>query len=128
MWAGIATSKACYTAEEGTSGANSTSLTAGAEASDAASSGSWGGGLEMVAAGVWWHFWGGGMEEMEKCDMAPLKSPYIDLLPLILPLLIQFSLNPPFLATEPPPSVHLPVLTSPGPEKETNGDQHKDQL
>ena len=89
-------------------------------------SGFWGGGLEMVAVGVWCHCLDGdGMEDMGECDMAPLKSPYRPL-PPILPLLIQSSTNPPFLAAEPPPSVHLPVLTNPDPEKQTNGVYHND--
>ena len=77
MWAGIATSKAGDAAEEGTSGASPVSLATGTEASGAASSGCWGGGLEMVEVGLWWHFLdGGGADDMGECDMAPLKSLY----------------------------------------------------
>ena len=56
MWAGKATSKTGDTDEKGTFGANSASLATGVEALGAASSSSWGSGLEMVAVGVWWHF------------------------------------------------------------------------
>ena len=37
---------------------------------------SWGGRWEMVADGVWQTFLGeGGAEDMEECDIAPLRSP-----------------------------------------------------
>ena len=75
----VATSRACDTAEEGASGANSTStsLTAGAESPGATSLESWVGSLEMVADGIWWHFLGGGgMENTGEWDMALIKSLY----------------------------------------------------
>ena len=59
MWAGIATSKAGDAVEEGTSTLSTASLTTGVEALGAASSGSLGGGFEMVGVGVWQHFWVG---------------------------------------------------------------------
>ena len=67
MWAWRATSRACGTAEEGVSGAKSTSLTAGAETSGATTSGSWGwlgdgGSWGMVACGgLGWDRGHGGM-------------------------------------------------------------------
>ena len=76
MWAGMAISKACETAEEGASSASPIPSTAGAEASGSTPSDSWGGSLYMVV-GAWWHLLhGGGAEDMEDCDMAPLRNLY----------------------------------------------------
>ena len=77
MWTGMATSKTWETAEEGASSASPIPSTAGAEASGSIPLDSWGGGLDMVAVGVWLHLLGGGgAEDMEDCDTAPLRSPY----------------------------------------------------
>ena len=75
MWAGIATSKACDSAKEEASSANSVLLSAGSETSDATFSDSWVGSLETVVVGVGQHFLGkGGTEEMEVWDTGPLRS------------------------------------------------------
>ena len=77
IWVGIATSRAGDTAEVATSDACSTTSATGAEALGTASSGSWGGGVEMVADGVQQALLDRGwMENMGECDMAPLGSLY----------------------------------------------------
>ena len=49
---------------------------AGVEASGLTPLDSWGGGLDMVVVGAWWCLLGGGgAEDMDDCDTAPLRSP-----------------------------------------------------
>ena len=70
IWAGICSSEAGGTAREADSSACST----GAEASDPVDS--CGGRWKTVVEGAWQAFLGGGEDVgMEKCDIAPLRSP-----------------------------------------------------
>ena len=128
MLVGIPTSKACDTAEEGDSSANSTSLTTGAETSGTVSSGSWGGGLEMVADGVWQHFlgWVGWRTQGNEIWLPP--GAHINPMPLILPLLIQSYVTLPFPVAGPPPSMHLLFLANPDPEKKEWGLSQRSNL
>ena len=59
MWVGMATSRVWKTAEEGAFGASLVPPTAGVEASGSTPSDSWGGSLDMVTVGSWWHLLGG---------------------------------------------------------------------
>ena len=117
MWAGIATSKSGDAAKEGTSGASSVSLATRMEASGTASSGSWGCGLEMMADGVWWGFWMGVGQRIQGNVIWLPSGDHIDIVPLILPLLLQFSQGPPSPVTVLPPSAHWPSLVDPNPEQ-----------
>ena len=90
MWAGMATFKACETAEEQASSASPIPSTAGAEASGSTPLDSWGGCLDMVV-GAWWHLLGG--DGAEDCDTAPLRSPYKPSA-LILPQLVVIFVVP----------------------------------
>ena len=127
MWAGMATSRAGTTSEEGASDTNSTSLTAWAGTSGTVSSGSWGGSLETVAVGTWQHFLSeGGWKTWQKKIQLPLGA-CIDPPLLILPLAIQSFVTPLFPAAESPPSKSSASSTNPDPEKETNGVYHKGQ-
>ena len=89
MWAGIATSEACDSAEEEASSANSALPSAGLETSGATFSDSWGGGLETVAVGAGWHFWWGWDRGNGSVRYGSLQEP-ID----ILHLWSQFSVAP----------------------------------
>ena len=77
IWAGMATSKAGERAKREASCASPLLSAAGAEGLGSTPSDSWGGSLETVVVGVWQCLLGGsGAEDMEDCDMAPLRSPY----------------------------------------------------
>ena len=77
IWAGMATSKAWETAKEGASGASPIPLAIGVEGLGLTPLDSWGGSLDTVAVGAWQHLLGEGKaENMEECDIAPLRSWY----------------------------------------------------
>ena len=75
----------------------------------------------MIAVGTWLHFfWWGGIEDMRNVIWLPLRA-HTDPLPMILPLLIQFSAAPLSPTAVLPPLVNLHILTKPDPDKEKNG-------
>ena len=80
------------------------SSTAGSDALGTAPLDSWGGGWEIRGGWSVANFpRRGGAEDVEGCNIAPLRS-LRDLPPLNLPLLLQSSPTLPFLCTEPPSS------------------------
>ena len=65
------------TAKEGASCTNPLPSVTGVEGLGSTPLDSWGGRLNMVVIGAWWHLLGrGGAEDMEECDIAPLRSLY----------------------------------------------------